>query len=1250
MIVATADWSIFRLTIHLLRLFVAAGAFAILSLSTTSLAQSVQSAQSMHWDFGTEDSTAPRLVPHGDVERDQAGPRPPEFPDFGEDNLAVRFGGDGARLMVDDGGGESVFDFTNGQALTLEAWVNVSEIDSGKHAYVIGKGRTHADGFDRENHNWALRLTESDGEAKASFLFATPKSAGGQPWHRWMSDAGFVPGNGWHHVAVSYVFGEPASIVGWIDGERTNGTWDLGGATDKAPVVDDAAVWIGSSMGGSSSNSLAGLLDEVAVHRRVLPEDEMKARFHREGQPRESEQPEQATPILANVEIPHGSVLVTFEESFLSHAKWPRAIEGNLISHALLSSFYLHRMPFRYDDWGIRDSWKPTAMATMAADVSLTPGQHHAILRVRGLSRLWVDDALILTTSPHSGSTDGHGPVLPLPEPPAPGLEPVAYGDHEYEVQFNVSGSGTARIILESLIGGKALRVEPGEMMLAIKIGQSFHLLTPYGFGPEITAAEMDNIRNESETALALIDDSKRRKASASQDAFWERRHALARDYALALDTKRDAHSIDRFLEEKIAEAKIAALQSESSDPAMAKHFHQRILPLLHTQCFRCHGESKHKGDLRLDSRAAAVEVIVPGDPAASELIARITSDDPDERMPPMSHADTDTGLTPEDISLLCEWIAGGVPWPAPPLPKDLLHPAPILDDAAFLRRVYLDTIGIPPSAEEARTFLADGNPDKRTHLVSRMLGGERFADHWVSYWQDILAENPNILKPSLNNTGPFRFFLHEALRDNKALDRMVTELILLRGSEREGGAAGFGMAADNDSPLAAKAHVLGNAFLGVEMQCARCHDSPYHSTTQRDLYAIAGMLNRSAMSVPKSSTVPAGFFEKNKGRESLIKVTLPPGEPVTPEWPFAGVTGIQDSAALDALAFTPGDSRDRLAALVTAPQNRRFARVMVNRLWRRLIGAGIVEPAHDWEGKAASHPELLDWLAAELMTHDYDQKHILRLIMTSELYARSAVGSNLEATAERRFFAAPERRRMTAEQVVDSLFATSGQHMEVEELTFDPDGRRPATTMISLERPARAWEFTSLSNERDRPSLALPRAQAVIDVLEAFGWIAARQSPVNQREISPNVLQPGMLANSTLSTWITRASDGSPLAGLALHAPSVEALIDGLFLRLLTRMPRGDERDQARQLLQHGFSDREVPADQVRPNIPPEPLQRVSWTNHLHPDANSLKLVMEQRAHAGTPPDPRLRPDWRERYEDLIWSLINSPEFVWIP
>ncbi|MCB1066132.1 MAG: DUF1553 domain-containing protein, partial [Verrucomicrobiae bacterium] len=181
-------------------------------------------------------------------------------------------------------------------------------------------------------------------------------------------------------------------------------------------------------------------------------------------------------------------------------------------------------------------------------------------------------------------------------------------------------------------------------------------------------------------------------------------------------------------------------------------------------------------------------------------------------------------------------------------------------------------------------------------------------------------------------------------------------------GDAAYGGSAGFAQAAENDAPFAAKGHIAASAFLGIELQCARCHDSPYHSTTQRDLYSLAAMLSRQTVTVPETSRVPAGFFEK-KGRESLIQVTLKPDEPVTPDWPFAAATGVKDGPSIDPLVEDPKDSRERFAALITSPENRRFSRVIVNRVWKRLMGAGFVEPAHDWEGRDASHPELLDWL-----------------------------------------------------------------------------------------------------------------------------------------------------------------------------------------------------------------------------------------------------------------------------------------------
>src|SRR5262249_22958034 len=154
----------------------------------------------------------------------------------------------------------------------------------------------------------------------------------------------------------------------------------------------------------------------------------------------------------------------------------------------------------------------------------------------------------------------------------------------------------------------------------------------------------------------------------------------------------------------------------------------------------------------------------------------------------------------------------------------------PLTDDLTFLRRVTLDTIGLTPTETEVAAFIADHSADRRARVIERLLADRRWADHQMGYWLEVLAENPDPLHPTLNNTGPFRWWLHESLLDNKPFDLFVTELLRLEGSERFGGPAGFGVATQNDVPMAAKGIIVSSAFLGVEMKCARCHDAPTHA------------------------------------------------------------------------------------------------------------------------------------------------------------------------------------------------------------------------------------------------------------------------------------------------------------------------------------------------------------------------------------------------------------------------------------
>jgi len=335
----------------------------------------------------------------------------------------------------------------------------------------------------------------------------------------------------------------------------------------------------------------------------------------------------------------------------------------------------------------------------------------------------------------------------------------------------------------------------------------------------------------------------------------------------------------------------------------------------------------------------------------------------------------------------------------------------------------------------------------------------------------------------------------------------------------------------------------------------------------------------------------------------------------------------------------------------MTSPQNERFAQVLVNRLWKRYLGWGLVEPVDDWNEAEVSHPELLEFLAAELATHDYDVKHVARLILNSKAYQREATQAGSEwAEADERLFAAAARRRLTAEQLVDSLCAASGKQLACEELNLDPEGRRPVEEFLNLGVPTRAWQMASLSNERDRPALSLPRAQSVVDVMDAFNWRESRQNPISEREDALNPLQPLTLANGVLGNRMTRLSDDSALTALCLEDQPLDVLIRETFLCVLSRPPSVEELQAYQELLQPGYTGRVLSETTSAETKHANRTNAVSWSNHLSPEASRIKLELEREAREGDPPTPRLATDWRERMEDMLWALVNSPEFVFVP
>ena len=570
--------------------------------------------------------------------------------------------------------------------------------------------------------------------------------------------------------------------------------------------------------------------------------------------------------------------------------------------------------------------------------------------------------------------------------------------------------------------------------------------------------------------------------------------------------------------------------------------------------------------------------------------------------------------------------------------------PTESTNDLEFFRRLSLDATGIIPTPVEIRSYLADPPKTRRTKAIERLLATSGWADHWVSYWQDVLAENPGILKPDLNNTGPFRWWIHQSFADGIPFDRFVAELLSMEGSAYQGGPAGFAQATLNDAPMAAKAEIVAQAFLGQRMGCARCHDAPFHPFKQKDLFSLAAMMQGKEIKLPKTSTVP--MIEG--GRKPAVTVALKPGEAIGPAWPFATLAGHAETGALPNKAAVP--SRNEVAALIISPDNKRFPQVIVNRIWKRYMGLGIVEPADDWSRGKASHPELLDYLAREFALSGYDIKHVARLIFTSHAYQRKPIADPSISTGEQaRLFAGPIRRNMTAEQLVDSLHLGAGRPFECEDMNLNPSGDRSPSQFLNMGKPERAWQMTALSNERDRPALALPIAQSIVDVMSVYGWRQSRQNAATSRDDAPSPMQTLILANGILGTRMIRLTDDSELTELALSDVPLEKMVNEMFLRVLSRPAGKEEVRVMSSLLGDLYPARKVKGA-AKADSSTKSDSRVSWSNHLSAEATVIRMEEERALRMGAKPTARLEAKFRERLEDALWAMFNSPEFVMVP
>ncbi|MCA9058384.1 MAG: DUF1553 domain-containing protein [Planctomycetaceae bacterium] len=1178
------------------------------------------------------------------------GARPPKYPGFADTNRAMLFAGHKGAILIRDHerGGFSNVRFGSGDTFAFETWVRFRSIGKGNIVYVVGKGRhiEHGEDFPENNQNYSVRFQGTGSGAQFGLLFTSEHPETGQrAWHRWWSDPA-IPATGWHHVALQFTFGQSDSLKAWLDGRAVTGKWSESGPTDLPPVQDADDLVIGTGYGRAEGSSFQGWLDNLAIYRSGFDEQQIVQQYQYVAPP----------PPVTPEMIPPGRVLVQISEDGVPEANsWP---EEPVVTETYEEEvFGFFEVPHKYISTGVRADRANPSHVRASAVVTIPAGKHRLLLRGRGTSRLFIDGTKVLETAARPTDSGGHTPLAVQDQylDLGPGFRFAPPGNRDAWCEFESDG-GEHFIILETMLGnilGKnKQRPELGETVVAISLAGSdaWSLLSPGERHVPYDDAGWAAYEVERREWLDEVNAKARAACRLANQNYWSRRRAAAAEWLAQIDQVKvpalppgypAQNAIDHFLAARIDAVAAEARRSHTADI----NYHRDIRPILESHCYDCHQGGKAGGQLRIDNRQSmltggesAGPAIVPGDLDQSALIHRVTSTDEDVVMPPRGDR-----LSATEIDLLNRWISGGAVWPQFDVERFELNP--LADDLAFLRRVTLDTVGVVPTEAEIAAFLQDESAARRSTVIDRLLADRRAADHWMGYWLDVLAENPNMINPTLNNTGPFRWWLHESLLDNKPVDLFVTELIRMEGSERFGGPAGFATASQNDLPMAAKGIIVSSAFLGVEMKCARCHDAPAHISRQEDLLQLAAMLQQSAVKLPQSSSVPDDRLHQT-GRKALIEVSLKPGVEIQPNWPFARFC---DAATADQLAEHPESDRDRLAALITAPQNERFAQVMVNRIWQRLMGRGLVENLSDWEKTAPSHPELLRWLGHRFVESGYDVKAITRLILNSHAWQRA---TDPQLTETSPLFISPAPRRLMAEQIVDSVFHATGTPFDLEEVSLDIDSVRELQNAITLGKPRRSWMLASDSNERDRPSLGLPRNAAVASVLTAFGWRGARQDPRSLRETEPNMLQPAIYANGVMSTWLTRLSDRHGLTKLALEDQPLDELVDRVFLRLLTRHPSAEETQRYLQLLTDGYGTRILPeSERVQPEPKKhEPTRYVSWSNHVDGPANTLALQREAEARRGDPPTNTLDEDWRLRMEDFIWAVLNAPEMMYTP
>jgi len=457
-------------------------------------------------------------------------------------------------------------------------------------------------------------------------------------------------------------------------------------------------------------------------------------------------------------------------------------------------------------------------------------------------------------------------------------------------------------------------------------------------------------------------------------------------------------------------------------------------------------------------------------------------------------------------------------------------QPAP---ESTFLRRAYLDVIGRLPTADEARAYLSNTSPARREELIDALLDRPEFADFWANKWADLLRPNP--YRVGIKPTMAFDAWIRDAFRRNLPLDQFARELLTAQGSAWRNGAATWFR--DRRTPEEITP-VVSQLFLGIRLECAKCHHHPFEVWSQDDFYSLAAYFSR-------VSHKGEGISPPISGGEEVVlvadsgSVSHPiTGKPLEPR-PLFG----------QARPITAGeDPRQALAEWITR-DNPYFARVMANRIWAELMGRGIVEPVDDLRAtNPPSNPALLESLAQDLRDQGYDLKKLVRRIMTSHVYSLSSLPSERNV-GDTRNYSRHYRQRLRAEVLLDAVCDVTG--------TSEAMGGMPAES-----RSIEIWTH---------------RVESLF--LDAFGRPDGNQDPPYERVSDATVVQALHLMNAPALQKKVVSDEGYAAQLAASDKPPAE-IVEELYLTMYSRFPTTEESTAVVEAFQQNASRRQATED----------------------------------------------------------------------